>query len=204
MGSIRELCKTGILLENGKLAFSGQINDVINTYQIRQEFNLTQNEVFADAAKRKIFRSLEVEFISFSFVKETPVFASDEDIKLRITLKGNKEKKDCRINCTLRDSNDNPLGSLLSRHFFSIKKGDVKTFEYTIKAPHLALGYYFISLYVGVGDVTSGLKDFDGQHNILSFEVNQASLKNHLFFGKWDPSWGKLCLEGSPLQELEQ
>lgn len=203
MGAVKNLCTRGILLENGQMAFSGRINDVINSYQVQHKSNLTNIEVLADATKRKVFRSLDVEFVSFSFIKNIPTFASDEDIKLKITLKGNKEKENCRINCTLRDLNDNPLGSLLSRNFFSIKQGDIKVFEYTIKAPHLTLGFYFISLYVGIGDVTSGLKDFDGQHNILSFEINQASLKNNLFFGKWDHSWGNICLEDEPLKEIK-
>ena len=202
MGSIRELCKTGLLLENGLLSYSGPICEVVNQYLTKQQTQLSNCEVLASDKYRKVFRSLEVEFISFALIKASAHYSSDEDIKIKITLKGNKDKNNCRINCTLRDINDQPLGSLLSRNLFSIKKGEYKSFEYTIKAPHLSPGFYYISLYVGIGDVTTGLKDFDGQQNILSFEINQASLQENIFFGKWDSSWGVICFSDAPLKTI--
>ena len=198
--SIRALCQIGVLLDQGQIRCLGTINDVLDEYLSNVETNrLVTNAVIGDEDRTKD-RSLDVQFLSCKQVNESGAYSTIDEIKLIVVVKGNKDRSQCRINCTICNIDGSPVGSLLSRHFFDIREGETKTFEYTIGPTNLAYGFYTISLYMGVGDVTTGLKDYDGVKDVLSFEIDKVS--NSLYYGKWSRSWGEIYIPGGSLKEL--
>jgi lipopolysaccharide transport system ATP-binding protein len=198
--SIRALCQIGVLLDQGQTRCLGTINDVLDEYLSNVETNrLVTNAVIGDEDRTKD-RSLDVQFLSCKQVNESGAYSTIDEIKLIVVVKGNKDRSQCRINCTICNIDGSPVGSLLSRHFFDIREGETKTFEYTIGPTNLAYGFYTISLYMGVGDVTTGLKDYDGVKDVLSFEIDKVS--NSLYYGKWSRSWGEIYIPGGSLKEL--
>ena len=196
MNSIRALCNTGILLDNGKLIEIGDIEDIVSDY-------LTANNVFS--IERKVYPnnthriySAEyqrgVMFESFEFCKEYPTFASDEDIEISITIQSTSLINNCRINCTIFDKEDNPIGACSSFDNFDIQKGRNEIL-YTICNTRLVSGSYNVSFSVGTGNTNDGEINFDVVAHVIRFEIDRLHKSQKHFYSKWYSGWGKIFFE---------
>ncbi|MCF0185674.1 MAG: ABC transporter ATP-binding protein, partial [Bacteroidaceae bacterium] len=196
MGSVRQLCKTGLLLKNGRMEYSGEINDVVN-YYLNDAVPELVSHVDITNAMRDLNRSLEVQFLSADFLKKNPVYAMDEDVVVRVKIRAFRNVAECRINFSIQNRESVVLGTHSSRTFFSIKKGEEKTIELTIHTPQLALGTYSLSFSVGTGNMLMGETNFDVVAKVLSFDIDRLkqSGTEDAFFSKWLPSWGNLYID---------
>ena len=191
MGSIRQLCKKGVVLEKGKVVHLNDASSAVDFY-LEKSVNVKNDSfIFVSDSQHDKNRSLFVEFVSFSFLKERPVFASDEDVELEITIKANRTKE-CRINCTIFNIEGVPIGSNTSMDIFHIREGESKTLLYTIQNHRLVSGFYTISFSVGSGDASSGETNFDVVQQIIGFEIDKISKKSNLYYAKWDSNWGNV------------
>ena len=204
MASIRTLCKHGVLLEKGCIAQKGDINDVVDFYMK----NVTDVERGAKTIitpeMRDYNRSLKVSFMSLEHLKGNNLYASDEDIVLKIVVKAEKSVDDCRINCTIRTLDGQALCNNSSETFFNIKEEETKSLKYTLINPGLAVGKYTLSFSVGIGNMTIGESNFDVITNALTIEIDKPHKDADSYFVKWDNfSWGHILLQNT-LEEIEQ
>lgn len=85
MGSVRSLCNTGVLLENGTLKLTGDIDYVVNQYI--KSVNLESLEA---AWKKSVLEDKDFQLIAAEFKNEkeeiTKFFTCDEDIILDLTF----------------------------------------------------------------------------------------------------------------------
>ena len=200
MASIRQLCKTGFLLENGSIAYCGDSNSTVNYYLENNNILKPSGEIKVTNEQHDKNRSLYVRFLSFSFVKTNPIFASDEDIEMEIMVEANKTRE-CRINCTIYNVEGNPVGSNTSMNTFLIEAGDKKVLSYTICHPNLAKGNYTISFSLGCGDASTGETNYDVVQHIIGFEVDKIKAKSNLYYAKWDNSWGNIFFETKTIEK---
>jgi len=83
MASVRQLCQSGILLQNGMLAISGDINTVIDKYQeIIGKGKDTAWESWNDAPGSAVCRIHKIEMTSGDRISET--FSTEEEIQVRV------------------------------------------------------------------------------------------------------------------------
>jgi len=136
MGAVRKLCRTGILLKDGTIAYSGKVNDVIDRYletdeihtDVYRPFNNVVKEVSAKQVKDKILLSLKYE--------------SDAPIKQP------------NFGFTVYDTFDYPIFGTdtvaLGIHDYGNpqKKGEVRT---EITSPQLANGLYYVTAWFSDG-----------------------------------------------------
>ena len=195
MGSIRQLCKTGILLDKGKIVQQGDVHSIVDFYLSNSKNTKTGSLVFIKDEYRDIGHSRDVEFISFQLNNENTTYSSFESIILNIRLRARKSHHDCRINCTIWDIEGTPIGSVVSFDGFDIQSNEEKTIEFTIKNPGLSNGRYTFSFSVGTGDVTMGLTLFDAARNFLTFDVDK--IDDNKYFTLWKKTWGNIYLESS-------
>ena len=204
MASIRSLCKHGVLLEKGKIVREGSINDVVDYYMN----NITDIERCAKtiitSEMRDYNRSLKVVFISLEHIKGSNIYASDENIALKIVVKAEKPVTDCRINCTIRTIDGQSLCNNSSETYFNINEGETKVLKYTLDNPGLAVGKYTLSFSVGIGNMTIGETNFDVVTNALTIEIDRPHKNKDSYYAKWDSfSWGHILLQNT-LEEIEQ
>lgn len=86
MGSIRQLCNTGVLLENGTVKIRGEINYVIDEYM--KTTHTTDLDAFynrPNVDKKKAFQMLHAEFQNYKGEMKQE-FSCDEDIILEMTF----------------------------------------------------------------------------------------------------------------------
>ena len=199
LASIGALCKKGVVLKNGQIDFMGEVSDAVNFYKDNiHESQLVQSVIITDKMREKN-RSHVARFISISQLKTSCKYASDEDIVLRIKIVSDKSIEGCRINCTIFSSLESPLCCNSSNNFFKIEANEVKTIDYTIHNPGLALGKYSISFSVGIGNMTTGETNYDVVQRVVSFEIDRPNKDKDLQFVKWDNSWGSILLQTSQL-----
>lgn len=202
MGAIRNLCKHCVVLNNGMLSYEGNVNDAID-YYISNVKNYQRNENFVEITnkQRDMNRSLDVYFMSFEQMKKSTEYATDENIVLRITIHARKARKNCRINCTVFDAEDTPIGNNSSINYFDINSNETKVLEYTIVNPNLVCGTYFVSFSVGIGNMIEGETNFDVVQKVVSFEITKFKKDSDMFYSKWTNGWGKIYID-SKTKEL--
>ena len=193
MGAVKNLCKRGIVLNQGQVAFDGGVEEAVDYYT--NSGNILLNKEVSITHHNPNY-SQDIIFLAISFENPTPKFASDEDISLIISLKAFKNYDNCRVNCTIFSSNGTPIGSNTSFDRFSISIGE-KKIKYTIKAPNLTIGTYSLSFSVGTGNTTEGETNFDVIQQVISFEIDKLSTKQNLYFAKWDSNWGNIFINTS-------
>ena len=201
MGAVRQLCTRGILLQNGSIAFNGDVNSTVNFYLENNSIQKSGNTVIVTDAQHDTNRSLYVKFLSFSYTKKNPVYATDEDIELEILIEANRSKE-CRINCTIFNVEGTPVGTNSSMNTFMIEAGNKKVLRYIICNPRLVKGYYTISFSIGCGDVSSGETNYDVVDKIIGFEIDKIKAESDLYYAKWNSSWwGNVFFETKTIEK---
>ena len=193
MGSVRSLCSLGVLLENGMVKYTGKINDVVDYYLSSNSILRTATHVDVTDDMHDKNRSLDAFLTMAEFIKEEAIFASDENIVIRVNVRAKRDIKNLRVNIGILDTQDVQIGSYSSNAFFNIHADEEKLLEYNLKCTNLAMGIYSLAFSVGVGNAEEGETNFDVVHHVLSFEIDRISCKDDKFFVKWDRSWGNIC-----------
>ena len=195
MGSIRALCKSAVVLENGIIAMTGKTDEAVDFYLQNNQPEKTSNYVLITDKYRDKGHIGDVRFISFKLDKEDPRYSSSEPIVFQILLHPNKTQCDCRINCTIWNSENEPVGSVVSFEGFNVEKEKDKLIEYTIINPGLSSGLYTFSFSIGTGDVVTGLTLFDAARNFITIEIDKA--ESNKYFSVWKKTWGNIYLKST-------
>ena len=195
MGSVRNLCKSGIVLKDGSVDFTGTANEAVDYYMQMDGYNDVLSRTI-DASVRKPDMPMNVEFLSVAFAAGKNAFASDEPVEFIFEVKGNKDVPNFRINTTVFSMDDIPVGGVSNTTSFPIRCGEVKKVSLKLYQHHLAYGDYKVSFSVGSGDYTSGQKDYDIIREVLTFKITSVKANegvgNHV--AQWKPSWGKVMI----------
>lgn len=192
MNSIRQLCNSGIVLDNGSIITSGNVDDAVRFYIQNTQLNTTVSFVKITDDYRDKGHSHDVVFETFQLTHDDCCYSSNDPIVFHIQLKANKTHNDCRINCTVWDAEGGPVGSVVSFDGFDIKQGETKKIEFTIMNPGLANGKYTFSFSVGTGDITTGLTLYDAARNFIVIDVDKAG--DNKYFSLWKKNWGNIYL----------
>ena len=188
MGSIRSLCKTGIVLDKGSVAFSGNVFNAVDYYLSQNTFVQTATHVDIEESQHDKNRSMDAQLVMAEFADDKSVFASDEDICIRVKVKSRVSLNECRVNIGIYNSDESPVGSYSSDAFFKLNAGEIKELEYTLHRPNLALGSYSLAFSVGMGNAQTGETNLDVVHHVLTFDIDRMSKEENKFFVKWDKS----------------
>ena len=196
MNSMKSLCRRGIVLDKGMVAYDNSIDKAIEFYLSSTPFVKTETHADIDDSMHQANRSLAVKFLSVEFDKSEAVFATDEDITLRFKVYSTINLERCRIDVGIDDSMDAPLASYNSEFFFKIRKGETKELECTLKNPGLYFGRYYIAMSVGEGStLQGGMRNYDVVHHALSFEIDRLFKNKDMRFANWDLSFGTIRLD---------
>ena len=195
MGSVRNLCNRGIVLDKGNVVFDGETNAAVDYYLTSNTFLQTATHVDVLPEMHDKKRSMDAQLMMAEFVDDKSVYASDEDIRIRVKVKSHIDINQCRVNIGIFDLDETPIGSYSSNSFFKISSGEEKLLEYTLKRPNLAPGSYSLAFSVGMGNAAEGETNLDVVHQVLTFEIDKMSKENSTYFMKWDKGWGFMRFE---------
>ena len=189
MDSIRNLCKTGIVLEKGRTVYFGTASESINYYlDSEHDIFITENQI--TEAHRRYLRYKQVEILTVKLLNESPHLAMDEDITAEIVMKRNEATVTMfTMEMMVEDALGRPVGSYIS----PIQHIENDHFSYIVKLKehNLSKGKYYLNFNVGLKKNDESLFiDYDIVFNVLSFEICYLTQERKDPIKLWRDGWG--------------
>lgn len=155
MPSIKTLCSKGILLSNGTIAQTGDIDEVISGY-LRS--NTKASSVFTEGVSNKA-PYIEIETITINGQDKNPVHLSNNNPEIHIHLTGKlKSDQPLALEFKLCDKNQLPLAFFSPSHYSGetpiVKTGNFELNSRVVLPSELNKGTFYGNLYLtnpGIG-----------------------------------------------------
>ena len=198
MGSIKALCQHGVLLENGKIKYQGDIADTVEAYLAdnKNEYGKEFNE----RNDRLGIGGIRITHIEITTLNDIPICSaiSGQDLKIKFFYHSTfeQEKKNIILSMRIDDKNDNSISLIHNRltgQPFTVNRGE-GIFELTIRKMPLNTGLYSLS-YTIMGE-NGKLPYLDGLQTAIKLKVESGDFYKT---GELAPTdgFGPLLLEGS-------
>ena len=175
MASIRSLCKTGILLEKGQIAYMGDVDTAITLYLTNSDANL-EGTPLAERKDRK--GNGRCKFTSVYFEKEGNAIASvamGESVVLKICIEADQNIEKAEVMFSIYNSYAVLITSSNSRFamkdVLSLKKGK-NWFEVKYDSLPISCGQYSINVRIWDGNE----KDMDWVEKAYTFEIIESDI----------------------------
>ena len=193
MDSIRNLCKSGVLLENGQVKLRGEIDDVVSAYVSDNLFSVGDVDHIIDIAKYRISATTK-EYEILEIRRDTPYLVDGTgDIEFTLRIRRNIDNRNFQVQALIDDVADggNRVGMATS---VEMTAPDDKEFTVKLRVPkvNLTRSKYIMDFWVGFGDPTSGIRYYDAAYDTVTFEV--ASFRSHAI-NEWHSYWGHSCYD---------
>ena len=192
MSSVKELCKTGLLLENGRLSYYGNVDDALSKYLNRGgdissvcELNSEQIYPLLEGVFSKNSPTFKVERVCISSNNEIRnKFYSNEQISVGLELNVNELIYDLCVACKILDEKHNEIfvsTNIDEEQIVNLTKNkyEVGNYQLTCDIPSNLFGSnkYFISL-----EIINKKNEHVYLNNILSFDVIFSFYNNESYF----------------------
>ena len=193
MDSIRNLCTTGVLLENGQVKLRGEIDDVVSAYVSDNLFSVGNVDHVTDIAKYRISATTK-EYEILEIRRDTPYLVDGTgNIEFTLRIRRNIDNRNFQVQALIDDVADggNRVGMASS---VEMTAPEDKEFTVKLRVPKINLtrSKYIVDFWVGFGDPTSGIRYYDAAYDTVTFEV--ASFRSHAI-NEWHSYWGHSCYE---------
>ncbi len=142
MDTIRRLCNRCIVLSQGKIIFDGEVEKGIDLY-LRQ--NIDENPVEIDLTGKADQKSALLSMTHLTLCdKISPVYASDESLKLRLTFTVHADVENIFFQLTFRSSTNAGIGTARSKPLSLIKAGQ-HAIIFSLPLKEFAKGKLYVS-----------------------------------------------------------
>lgn len=205
MSAVQNLCNKGILLENGKLAFTGSSQDTVSSYTSKNNSSNTDKIIQINSTHRPSNLLLETEILSVGFVHtyDTNEFSTVEPIILQLKVRGNRSCKDFRVAFGVYSLAEKGIASYFGDPLLSIEAQEEKVFELRIENHQLTKGKYYMNIAIGKGDEVTGVREYDIAVKVLFFEIGYSDLNRTKRIVMWDEyGWGNINLQHVTINEI--
>ncbi len=193
MDSIRNLCKSGVLLENGQVKLRGEIDDVVSAYVSDNLFSVGNIDYITDIAKHRISATTK-EYEILEIHRDMPYLVDGiGEIAFTLRIRRNIDNRNFQVQALIDDVADggNRVGMATSVELVAPEN---KEFTVKLRVPkvNLTRSKYIMDFWVGFGDPTSGIRYYDAAYDTVTFEV--SSFLNRAI-NEWHSYWGHSCYE---------
>ncbi len=176
MASVKSLCHSGILMQQGRIVFDGSIDDTINYYlkEENQKFKEKGGIEWKDPKERPGSEDFQLKKVFTSTNREDfkSVFSNEDKIFICVETEVLNELRNMRLNFRLLDKNDVVVFTS-SSHSNEKSIKETGLYQYTMKIPANLLnhGTYFIELQAGM----PGVKQILLNTKVLSFDIEKLT-----------------------------
>lgn len=206
MNAIKMLCRTGIVLKNGFLDYSGIIGECVDFYLQENNVDNVNRRVMINDTHREKYEFLNggILFDEVEILNDDPsAIATDEDIVLRIDLRNEKHIDAFQLCVFFQDCDDERVCFFMSETITPPKGKDKITIISTIKNHYLPKGNYSIRLETNHQDFTKGSTHFDFVHHTLFFNIKYIHKNNKDEYLFWNKNFGQTLHLGDNCIELK-
>lgn len=190
MDSIKQLCKHGVILENGRTVYQGTAVDCVNKY-IDESRNVFFTNTVVTEKHRKYLRYKQIEILGVKLLNESPHLAMDEDVVAEVRMKRNEKSVFC---FTLEMMVYDVLGKRVGAYISAVNQCENDEFVAVIGLTNhnLAKGKYYIGFNVGLKTENYAFTDYDIVFDVLSFEIAYTSQSKKEKIKLWRQDWGSI------------
>ena len=189
MASIRALCNSGILLNNGYIDYVGGIKDCVSKYIDNNIDELRDYIYITDQYRRKGYYK-ELEYIDIKMLNDVHEVATEEDLCFEMTVRRNdKDVKSCQFGIVIKDVNDIPVGTLYSHVVQFPVDGDLFKVKLVFSDHQLSKGKYKLIFNISYNDYQTTIKNYDIVYDVICFEITHIDAQHSHLFLNW-PSLG--------------
>ena len=194
MNAIKSLCKSGVLIDKGRVVFSGSSGDTVREYLSSKVSDYIDYKE-PDAKSRRFYVSKDLEVLSTRLISSVEM-AQDEPIEVELEIKRNsKSVKYFTLEMMIEDIEEKNVGSYISS-VYEVPQKDFFKVRLTVFDHNLARGKYSLNFNIGLKDDNEyGFKDYDVVYDMLLFEVKYIDRLSKRPIQVWRDEWGVLHLQ---------
>jgi lipopolysaccharide transport system ATP-binding protein len=182
MDSIRALCTTALVMQNGHIINTGSASEMIQDYLVKS------NEQLLEKVYQRVNPHIDVVAISSIVLNELGNGRVRFDIEV-IAESDYKEK--LRIGyCLNHKSTDRTVGTYFTDEIISIKK-KIGNVSIILNLEHLVPDKYTFSFSVGHGNENTGIRDYDVVISVVGLDLKEKLTDDNIVMWNFH-NWGLL------------
>lgn len=192
MNSVRMLCHTGIVLEDGVIVYRGTSDNCVDFYSHNNQREIITHTNVSDLNRLGYEKGMhKLQIIEVWLLNDNPeCLANNDPIKIKLRVLRNNYVEKAQFAVGIYNSQDiriayyHPAPILIPN--------DKNEFFVFIEIPYpaLARGYYHLSIDALLSNYFESGVHFDLVNNVLSFEIKYIHKDIKDEFLRWDSSWG--------------
>ncbi len=199
MNTIRELCNRCIVLDHGKMAYDGDIDEGIKIYLGGDSGDFCAAEYVGDKFKERCDRN----DICLNFAKYTGktdnIFYDDENINLELTWQNNADIDNLCLRIEVSDFRRFPVTAFVIENFYSGRKGDTHTQKFKIDVSKIVRGGYFTRyVFYNKKNESSPFETVEVAAG-LRFRRRKPDLSEN----RWQKAWGSIELDSDSITAID-
>ena len=196
MGAVKNLCKRGIVLNQGQVAFDGGVEEAIGYYLETNILQSSHKVIINDRDHRDGPQSKDLEIKEAEILNpDIDHLSTDEPLQFKIVIKKNNPAIKRFTLGTHIATADGLCEVTTISPLFECPTNDLFSANITINNHTLAQGKYKVYFNVGVKDATSGTTDYDVTKNVLFCQVTYKSSSTKEAYSGWMNCWGNHYIE---------
>ena len=185
MPAVRNLCKRGIVLQNGMQVFDGSANSAVDYYTGTNISELRDYREVSDR-DRQSGPAKEFEFLSVRMLNDIYNVANQEPLEFELTFRRNESSiKECQMGITSRNDGDALEWSCYSPVLRLPNDKDIFKVQMSVPNHNTPMGRHKLNFSISQNDFTAKTRDFDIVYDVISFDVNYIDVAHSHPFSLW-------------------
>ena len=195
MNSVRQLCRSGVVLKNGMIEYLGTANDCVDFYLETNISDMVKESKIDNHFRRDTNRTMNLEYLNIRMLNDPANMSTEEPLRLQMTIRRNNPKiRDAQFGIFINNTSDVRVASCYTDPIALPETGDTFDVEVVIPNHHLAKGLYKIDMNISKFDYNAFARDHDLVFNVLSFEVKHVDAQHEKGFNAWPRNLGSVCM----------
>lgn len=198
MGSVRALCKTGILLNQGQVEMIDDINTVvdkytsINTSDIKKEIKINNSDHVAAVNK-------EFEYTNIKILNDVFNVSNEEPLEFEVSFKRNKTNiKRCQFGIIIKNEEEIFVGGLYSQEIDIPDNAVAMKAKIILYNHQLSKGKYSLNFNISEYSNTTIPKTYDLIPHAVSFEIKYQDKEHKRPIAFW-PKIGNIAFNNTQI-----
>ena len=186
MASVRQLCKSGVILENGRVAYTGTAEDCVEHYIGGNMGDLNNYATDLNQYRHLGDTMREFEYLDIRMLNDVTAVSTEEPLRFEMTVRRNKTSiTQAQFGFVIRNASDLPVGSCYSKPVNVPVGSDVFKVKLELPNHHLAKGKYSLNFNIVKFDYSADMIDYDIVRDSIRFQVEYLDAAHQTNFTFW-------------------
>ena len=190
MGTIQDLCNRCIVLEHGKKVYDGDVDEAIKLYMGGDNDEFFSYEFVDDTYKNPVKRhDLNLKNVKY-IARTTNMFYDKEPLSLELEWENLEDIPSLSLRIEVLDARRIPITSYIIEDFYSGKKGETHSEQFTIDVSKIVGGRYFTRyVFYNRKSEAVAFEDIEDSAGLI-FRRQMSEFHKR----RWNRTWGSIRL----------